>query len=138
MGNASYVDVGGVEDFADGVPTIVTVGGRKVVVVHWNGEFYGLRNVCPHQTQSFERGGVYFQLAPGERLGEMVVSDTPVIACPWHTWSFNLRNGQCTVDPKLRVRAYTVTVQDGRVLVSTGESSRALVAASARESRGDG
>jgi phenylpropionate dioxygenase-like ring-hydroxylating dioxygenase large terminal subunit len=61
-----------------------------------------------------------------EAVGEIsAVDDNPVLVCPFHRWQYDLRSGRCTTDPSYRVRAYEVTVKDGRVLVELGPAGRA-------------
>ena len=112
------VDVCGVDDLEEGVPTMVLARGREIVVAQWRGRIYALKNVCPHQTQSFVCGNVHPRLKGSSRPGGMVADETdPVIACPWHTWEFKLTDGRCITDDKLRVRTYPVEIQAGRVMV---------------------
>jgi nitrite reductase (NADH) small subunit len=42
---------------------------------------------------------------------------TPVIACPWHGWEFDVRTGVSLWDDHYRVRTYPAHVSNGRVLV---------------------
>ena len=114
------IDVGSTDDFVPGAPRVCDVNGREVVVVNSGGEWFGVRNVCPHQTETLARGLVRPEIKTGAQLGTFRVTDRMLIACPRHVWAFDLRTGHCVVDPTLRVRAYSVSVQDGRVLVDDG------------------
>jgi 3-phenylpropionate/trans-cinnamate dioxygenase ferredoxin subunit len=114
------VDVGPADEFASDAVRVVDVNGREVCVVSTGGEWFGVRNICPHQTETLARGFVKPEIKLGAQLGEFRVTDRMLIACPRHCWAFDLRTGQCVVDPNLRVRAYAVTVEDGRVLVDDG------------------
>ena len=112
-------DVAAVDDLAEGRPSVFKVKGREIAVVRWRGEFHAVRNICPHQTQSFSCAHIRpsFTSPPG-RVGEVVaVESDPVLVCPVHTWSFALRTGQCAVDKSLRIRRYETAVEDGRLLV---------------------
>lgn len=118
-GEAGFADVGGTEDFAEGCSRAVTVGGRRVVVVRWDGELFAIPQVCPHQLQSFEGGIVRLRtqdnLAPGHVEFDY---HGPVLSCPAHGWEFELRTGRCRVDPRLRVRSYPVRLVNERVLIA--------------------
>lgn len=83
-----------------------------------DGEFFAVRNVCPHQGASLCRGELYGTLdssAPGEyRHGTSQL----MLRCPWHGWEFDVRTGRSWFDPgRTRVRSYPVTVaeSDARV-----------------------
>jgi 3-phenylpropionate/trans-cinnamate dioxygenase ferredoxin subunit len=120
------VDVGAATDFVPGEPRVVVIDGRQVLVVTWRDGWYGLRNVCPHQTEALATGGVTEEIGRGSRLGELSLTGRPLIACPRHVWTFDLRTGACTVDPRLRVRAYDVFVREERVLVDDGRPETAV------------
>jgi nitrite reductase/ring-hydroxylating ferredoxin subunit len=109
------VDVGSVEDFADGVPKMVSVNSREVVVVRWRTGLFALRNVCPHQSQRLHTGTVRHDVTASVD-GELEFGEL-VIVCPWHNWPFALRTGRCTVDPQKRVRSFDVRVERGRVIL---------------------
>lgn len=114
-----FVDACAVEDLEEGRPKVVKVKGREITVIQWRDEVHAVRNICPHQTQSFEGAHVRpdFAAKPGG-VGELVMEqDQPVLVCPVHTWSFNLRSGQCTVDDSLRIRRYDTAIEDGRLLI---------------------
>jgi nitrite reductase/ring-hydroxylating ferredoxin subunit len=123
------LDAGALDDFAPGVGVVREFRGRKIIIIRFKDELFALRNVCPHQTQSFEGGRVHYEFdADGEPGQLRVKRDEPVIACPWHAWTFSLRDGHCTVDAKLRVKTYDVKVVDGRVLVDEARRPAPAVA----------
>lgn len=91
---------------------IVEVAGRSIGVFNLGGEFFALRNRCPHQGGPLCAGplaGFVSAPMPGEyhysRQGEL-------LRCPWHGWEFDLRTGQSRFDPaRVRVRQYEVAVE---------------------------
>ncbi len=114
-----FVDACAIDELQEGRPKVVKIKGREITLVQWGDAVHAVRNICPHQTQSFLGAHVRsgFSAKPGG-VGELVVERSePVLVCPVHTWSFNLRSGQCTVDDTLRIRTYATTVEDGRLLV---------------------
>lgn len=112
------IDVAALADLEVGVPMLCVAGGRELVVVRTAHGVHAVRNVCPHQSQSFVRGSLRPRLVGGDRLGDVVVAgEQALLACPWHSWTFDLADGTCAVDPKLRVGVYSCEVRDGRVLV---------------------
>ena len=101
-----------VEEIPPGGRKIVEVAGRSIGVFNLDGEFFALRNRCPHQGGplcSGSLGGLISSSHPGEyhysRAGE-------ILRCPWHGWEFDIRTGQSWFDPAhVRVRRYQVTIE---------------------------
>jgi nitrite reductase/ring-hydroxylating ferredoxin subunit len=113
-----FEDAGPVADLRAGSPVIVKVGGRELALVRMGETVYAVRNVCPHQTQSFAGGRAQSRVEGASTIGELdLLEDDPALACPWHGFEFRLRDGRCLVNPSLRVRTYPVEVRDGRVYV---------------------
>jgi nitrite reductase/ring-hydroxylating ferredoxin subunit len=91
---------------------IVEVAGRSIGVFNIDGEFFALRNQCPHSGGPLCEGvlsGFLRSGAPGEydyvRRGE-------ILRCPWHQWEFDVRTGQSWFDPvKTRVRRYETSIE---------------------------
>lgn len=115
------IDVGPIDDFPEGVGTVVRAGGRALVIVKWREKIYALRNVCPHQTQSFAKGRADPRVHSSRIHGEVWIDDDdPVLRCPVHGFAFGLSDGRCVVDPALRVRAYPAELRNDRVMVDIG------------------
>ena len=101
-----------VDEIPPGQRKIVEVAGRSIGVFNVNGDFYAIRNSCPHQGGPLCTGyltGFVMAEKPGEytytKRGE-------IVRCPWHGWEFDVRNGQSWFDPaKMRVRSYQVAVE---------------------------
>jgi 3-phenylpropionate/trans-cinnamate dioxygenase ferredoxin subunit len=111
--------VGTVEEIPPGGRKVVEIAGRSIGVFNLNGEFFALRNRCPHQGGPLclgKQSGFIRSSLPGEyeysRQGE-------IVKCPWHSWEFDIRTGQSWFDPKrVRVRQYDVTVAPAATLVA--------------------
>ena len=112
-----------VEEIPPGGRKIVELHGRSIGVFNIGGEFFAIRNVCPHKGGPLCRGvatGFVTAGTPGRyeylRRGE-------IIRCPWHGWEFDIKTGQSWIDPKrLRVKRYPVVVEEvtpgGQAVVS--------------------
>lgn len=106
-----------VDEIPPGERKIVEIAGRSIGVFNLGGEFFALRNRCPHQGGPLclgKQSGFIQSAGPGEyeysRKGE-------ILKCPWHGWEFDIRNGQSWFDPaRVRVRQYDVTVAPAAVL----------------------
>ena len=110
-------------DLREGLPLIVSSGRQELAVVLWRGEVFAVKNVCPHQTQSFAGGYVHGKVYCTGEIGVLAVrADEPVLECPVHTWTFRLSDGVCVPDPSLRVKTYETEVVDGTVFARMDET----------------
>lgn len=110
---ATYV-VATTDEIPPGTRRIVELGGREIGVFNVNGEYFAVRNRCPHQAGplctgaqvgllSSDRPGVYNHSPAGE-----------IIQCPWHQWEFDIRTGRSWFDPqRVRARSYAARVEEG-------------------------
>jgi len=118
--------VGEETDFPEACAVPVEVAGRALVVVRWQGEVFAVRNVCPHQSQSFTPARVRDAICGADAVGEIGLGlDDPVIVCPWHTWEFRLRDGHCARDASKRIKTYPAEVRDRNVFVDVEVSAAA-------------
>ena len=105
--------VGRVDEITPGERKIVDIEGRSIGVFNVDGEYFALRNRCPHQGGALCEGklwGVLTASAPG-RFDYSASRE--ILTCPWHGWEFHLRTGQSWCDPaRLRVRRYDVTIEE--------------------------
>jgi nitrite reductase (NADH) small subunit len=112
--------VGMVEDFPAGTHRVVRVGRIEVGVFNVGGELYALPNVCPHQFGPLCEGTVNGTTACSAATGWQFawVRDGEIVTCPWHGIEFDIATGRSLSSPRLRVRTYPVTVENGRVKVT--------------------
>lgn len=103
--------VGLISDFPPGSRKIVTIANRSIGVFHVNGEFFALRNRCPHAGAPLCEGGLG-GLARSSEPGKIDYTRSgEFIRCPWHSWEFDLRTGQSWFDPaRVRVKTYQTSV----------------------------
>jgi len=106
--------VAAVEEIEPGARKIVSVAGRSIGVFNVAGEFFALRNRCPHQGGALCQGRLWGALraeSPGEFDYE---PSREILTCPWHGWEFHVRTGQSWCAPeRLAVRSYEVSVLSG-------------------------
>jgi nitrite reductase/ring-hydroxylating ferredoxin subunit len=113
--------IGRVSELPPGERRIVDVEGRSIGVFNVHGQYYALRNRCPHQGAPLCLGaikGMALPSKPGEyRWGR----EGEILCCPWHGWEFDILTGRSIFNPhRVRVRTYEVTVeQDEDPVVET-------------------
>ncbi|MGH7911012.1 MAG: Rieske (2Fe-2S) protein [Candidatus Dormibacteraceae bacterium] len=113
--------VGSLEEFPPGTHRVVRAGSRELGVFNIRGKFYGLPNLCPHQTGP---------LCAGRRChGTTVASaetgwrtewglDGEVVSCPWHGLEYHVPTGRCLAFPEICLRSYRVEVREREVVVT--------------------
>jgi 3-phenylpropionate/trans-cinnamate dioxygenase ferredoxin subunit len=98
---------------------IIEVAGREICVFNVDGEFFAVRNRCPHQGGPLCAGPQVADLESGGPGDYTVSSRAYVIQCPWHHWEFDIRTGESWFDPqRLRVRTYSAWVENGRAVAA--------------------
>ncbi len=100
---AEFVRIAGTGDVKTGSGITVEAKGQAIALFNVDGTFYAIDNTCVH------RGG---PLGEGELTGDTV-------ACPWHGWEYNVKDGKCSTSPSACVKTYEVKVegQDIKVLL---------------------
>ena len=104
--------VGPVHELPPGERRIVEAEGRSIGIFNVNGQFYALRNACPHQAAPLCLGAIKGMTMPS-KPGEYVwAREGEIIRCPWHGWEFDLTTGRSIFNPhRTRVKTYDVTVE---------------------------
>ncbi len=110
-----------VSEIAPGAKKLLEVGGHSIGVYNVAGQFYALRNVCPHQGAELCKGlttALIVSSGSGtygfEREGE-------IVRCPWHQYEFDMKTGCMIVDASQRTKTYEVTVDTFGVSVEEGK-----------------
>ncbi|MBI0374790.1 Rieske 2Fe-2S domain-containing protein [Streptomyces albiflaviniger] len=114
--------VGPAADLPPGSSTVVYPDRVKsgIGVFNVDGEFYALKNTCPHMggplCQGTVRGTSAAEVTPDkqpevrwERTGE-------IVSCPWHHWEFEIKTGRTIFASRQKVRGYPVSVVPADVL----------------------
>ena len=111
--------VGKVSDFPAGSHRVVKVGGREIGIFNIEGEFFGLPNVCPHQTGPLCEGNTTGTLIAREDSDwkPQWLYDGEIVVCPWHGLEYHIPTGQCLAYPSVKLRRYEVVVEDNEVKV---------------------
>jgi nitrite reductase/ring-hydroxylating ferredoxin subunit len=118
------VVVGKVSDFEDGSRKIVDVNGKSVGIFRVDGQFYAIRNRCPHQWGPLCLGN-FAPRAVSSGPGDVHMDPgPPLLACPWHGWEYDLATGQSFMGPGHGLApalSYDVNVLPGSELARAAE-----------------
>jgi nitrite reductase/ring-hydroxylating ferredoxin subunit len=114
--------VGSTSEIPPGERKIVTVAGRSVGVFNVDGQFYAIRNRCPHQGAPLCEGKLWGVLKSDVPGSFQYDGTKEIIACISHGWEFSVKTGQSWCDPqRLRVRRYDVELEEGKALAADAE-----------------
>jgi nitrite reductase/ring-hydroxylating ferredoxin subunit len=104
--------IGKVGELPPGERKVVEAEGRSIGVFNVGGNFYGLRNSCPHQAAPLCLGSVKGMTMPSKPGEYAWAREGEILRCPWHGWEFDITTGRSVFNPhKTRVRSYEVTVE---------------------------
>ena len=80
----------------------IEVNGLRISLFNIDGEYYAINDTCPHKgTAPLIRGTL----------------DGVGIKCPNHGYRFDLKTGECNIDPAFNADTYSVKVEDGNILL---------------------
>ncbi len=90
----------------------------SIGVFNINGEFFALKNVCPHYGAPLCQGSVHATHRPSPVFTYRPDLQDRVLRCPWHGWEFDIVTGKALYDAKSRVATYACEVSsDGDLVV---------------------
>jgi nitrite reductase/ring-hydroxylating ferredoxin subunit len=107
-----------------GTVKIVEVGKRSIGIFNLAGDYYALRNRCPHQGASLCEGKLWGKLESAVP-GDICYDPEPeTISCPWHGWEFEIRTGQSWCEPsRVRTGNFSVSVAPGSEILEPGPAN---------------
>lgn len=100
---AEFVSVGNLADLPVGKGKAFEVGDRIIAIFNDQGTLFAIDDMCPHMGAS---------LASGEL-------EDSAVACPWHGWRFDVRDGSWCDNRRLKTDSFEVRVVDDRIEVAT-------------------
>ena len=104
--------VAGADEIEPGARKIVDVEGRSIGVFNIDGQYFALRNRCPHQGGALCEGKLWGSLEATAPGNFRYSATKEILTCPWHGWEFHVRTGRSWCAPeRLRVRTYDVSVE---------------------------
>lgn len=116
------IRVGPVEEFPDRSKRVIAAGDGEIGVFRLGDEFFGWRNVCPHQGGPVCQGRLYPPVRENidgemKSRGRLYDEAGLNIVCPWHGLEFDIRTGRHPGAPGMALEPATVRVEAGEVHV---------------------
>ncbi len=101
-----------VSELPPGTHKIVQVGKRSIGVYNIAGEFFAIRNLCPHQLAPLCLGKVTGYCEPGPVGVYNWVREGEIVRCPWHAWEFDIKTGKSIFNPhRVKTGTFQVSVE---------------------------
>jgi nitrite reductase (NADH) small subunit len=83
----------------------VEINGQRITIFNIKNTYYAINDTCPHKkTAPLIRGKL-------DGLG---------IKCPNHGYRFDLKTGECNIDPAFNTKIYVVKVVGNSILIAVG------------------
>lgn len=106
------------DELKPGERRIVDDGKQGIGVFNIAGQFYAIKNVCPHEGAQLCRGTVHATHAPSKVTEFIPALHGRILRCPWHGWEFDIPSGKGLYDLHGRVATYRVEFDEaGNVVV---------------------
>jgi nitrite reductase (NADH) small subunit len=118
--NRGRLTVCATDELPPGAKRIVTdpETGVSVGVFNIQGEYFALKNVCPHLGAPLCQGSLHATHRPGAVFEFRPDLQGRVLRCPWHGWEFDIVTGKALYDARSRVATYPVEVTpEGEIVV---------------------
>lgn len=115
--NTRRAEAAALSELPPGTRKFIEVARKRIGVFNIAGTIYAALDVCPHELAPVcqgKCGGTNKPSAVGRFDWDAAGC---VLACPWHGWEFDLRNGHSLHDPRCRLKTYRTVIEDGRVYV---------------------
>lgn len=100
-----------------GARVIEEVGGQEIGVFNVDGELHAIKNYCVHEGGPLAEGSLGNPTTAANGGEWDVDDDNPVIACPWHSWLFDLKTGKNISDEEYSIPTFDVEVDGEDVYV---------------------
>jgi nitrite reductase/ring-hydroxylating ferredoxin subunit len=114
--------VGKLGDIAERSCKLIQAGDTEIGVFRIKGQLRAYENRCLHQGGPVCQGEVLGKLeqilGPDKTaVGERFSDDEIHIVCPWHGWEYDLENGACATDRRLKLRSFHIVLREDDVFV---------------------
>ncbi len=91
--------------------------GASIGVFNIDGEFFALKNVCPHLGAPLCLGSVHATHRPSDVFEFRPDLAGRILRCPWHGWEFDIVTGKALYDKNSRVATYPCRVDENADVV---------------------
>ncbi|MBL9215839.1 MAG: Rieske (2Fe-2S) protein [Opitutaceae bacterium] len=99
---------------------IAELRGISIGVFNLAGQYFALRNRCPHRSAPLCEGRLMGLVKADQAYAYTTEREGEILRCPWHGWEFDIRTGRSVALPEtIRSKCYQTSVErsepEGRV-----------------------
>ena len=105
---ANWIRTLSVAELEERTKTVLKLGGKQILVLRSGGKIFACNNRCPHE---------------GFPLAEGTLSEGCILTCNWHSWRFNLEDGNTLVGGDA-LRLYPHEIRDGEIWLDLSDPPR--------------
>jgi len=102
--STEFQTVAKVGDIPDGEGRSYDLGEYVVAVFLIDGQYSAINDMCPHMGASLASG--------------FLDKENCTVACPWHAWRFDVRDGAWADNPRVKTDVFKVRIQGDEIQVS--------------------
>lgn len=88
-------------DLQENSRLVVPAGEYSVLLLRRAGRIFALENSCAHLGCKMARGKI----------------EGFIITCPCHDWTFDIRSGEFTAAPEIRIKTFPTRVQNNHIYI---------------------
>lgn len=105
---ADFITVAKLGDIPEGEGKAYRYHGRMVAVFNNNGEHHAIDDMCPHMGASLASGHL----------------EQCTVVCPWHAWSFDIRDGAWCENRRINIDVYQVKIVGDDIQIAASEKPK--------------
>lgn len=87
----------------------ISLNGENILLIKKGGDIFAIENRCFHMNCKLTRGEL----------------NDYNLKCPCHDWEFDIRSGEMTVSPEIKLAAYPAKLEGGTIYIEMGETNNA-------------
>lgn len=106
---SNFIKVAKVGDIEVGKGKAFEVEDRVIAVFNDDGKYFAIDDMCPHMGASLATGFL----------------EDSCVTCPWHAWSFDVRDGAWCDNRRIKTDSFEVRVVDDEIQVSAEPKPKA-------------
>ena len=100
---SNYTMVALTEEIPKGERKRVEVKGQRIIIFNIGCEYFAIYDTCPHKgTAPLIRGTL----------------DEIAIKCPNHGYRFDLKTGECDIDPIFNTKVFPIRIEGEKILLN--------------------